>query len=77
MVRPPREGRGATESPVVVVNVSFLGLARVRSFFCLETSPHCEMVPETEKVSGEVSFACGARIRRALAAGRREEAMSR
>ena len=72
MARPPREGRGVTESPVVVVNVSFLGLARVRSFFCFETSPHCEMVPEIEKVSGEERFACGARIARALAAGRKE-----
>lgn len=31
-------------APVVVVNVS-LGLG-LGAFFCLETSPHCEMVPE-------------------------------
>ncbi len=41
VARPPREGLGATASPVVVVNVSFFGLTRVRSFFCFETSPHC------------------------------------
>jgi len=47
--RPPRAFRGppaGNESPVVVVKVSGLaGLGRARSFFGLETSPHCEMVP--------------------------------
>ena len=35
--------------PVVVVNVSF-ALDFERSFFCLETSPHCEMVPGAEEL---------------------------
>ena len=35
--------------PVVVVKVSF-GLDLERSFFCLETSPHCEMVPDANEL---------------------------
>lgn len=56
--RPPRAIRlldVGTSAPVVVVNVS-LALALDRSFFWLETSPHCEMVPaKKKKKHGSVS----------------------
>jgi len=50
-IRPPRACLAApagADSPVVVVKVSFFAFGRARSFFCFETSPHCEIAPIKE-----------------------------